>query len=183
MARKRTIKVKLKRKGRLRRATHKRKVGVTHFAHHAKNTRAVGAKLEGVSFDDFSDASESDHMSQELMERLKDAGEVIANYCRIRASRFSVRIPDSLRVKNDTDTVYIEGGGPSAPNAYPFDPPSDPPVWHPVHAHGPRRKWNWAPQPYRPFLEEGAEDGGDEAAEKFAKIIDDWANEIGSDRP
>jgi hypothetical protein len=161
---------------------HKR-VKITHFTHKAKFGRPTAAKIEGLSLGDLASASESDEMTKEMLEYLRKAGEIIANYCRIQADKFSTRIPMSLSVKNDEKTVYILGGGPPAPNAYPFDPPTAPPVWHPVFPSGPRRYWNWAPQPYRPFLEEGAELGGDEAAEAFADIIDQWASEIGSDRP
>lgn len=164
---------------------HRKKIKVTHFVHKARDYgRPVAAKIEGVSFGDLSDATEDDEMTKEMMEYLRKAGEVIANYCRIAADKFSVRIPVSLNVKSDSDSIYILGGGPAAPNAYPFDPPTSPPVYHPVFPdHKPRRSWSWAPQPYRPFLEQGAEAGGDEAAEAFADIIDEWAKEIGSDRP
>lgn len=122
-------------------------------------------------------------MTDQMIKRLKEAGEIIAEECRMISDGFSKRIPMSLHVKSDHKSVYILGGGPTAPNAYPFDPPSNPPVWHPVFARGPRAHWHWAPQPYRPFLEEGAERAGDRAAEAFANIIDDWAKEIGTDRP
>lgn len=118
----------------------------------------------------------------QLVKRLRQAAEIVAEACRIIAGRFSTRIPGSLRVHSDSKSVYILGGGPEAPNAYPFDPPRNPPVRHPVFATGPRSTWHWAPQPYRPFLEEGADAAGDRAAEIFANIIDDWAQEIGSSR-
>jgi hypothetical protein len=155
---------------------------VTHFAHRPSGRRPVGASIEGDSLGELAGDSDEE-LTQQMMHYLREAGEVIANYCRIAADKFSARIPVSLSVKNDDKSVYILGGGHEAPNAYPFDPPSNPPVWHPVHATGPRKNWNWAPQPYRPFLEEGAAAGGDEAAERFADIIDEWAKEIGSDQP
>jgi hypothetical protein len=125
----------------------------------------------------------SDQMARDMMKRLKEAAEIVAEACRLKADRFSTRIPLSLVVKSDSKGVYILGGGPKAPNAYPFDPPDTPPVWHPVHATGPRSNWHWAPQPYRPFLEEGAEASATRAAEQFANVIDDWAKQLGKDRP
>jgi hypothetical protein len=162
---------------------HRKRVKVTHFAHRARYGRPMSMQISGdTSLGDLAEDSD-DETNKQMLERLRQAGEIIANYCRIVADKRSVRIPMSLSVKNDSKSVYIIGGGPAAPNAYPFDPPTQPPVWHPVFPSGARRHWRWAPQPYFPFLEEGAELGGDEAAEAFADIIDDWANEIGSDRP
>lgn len=131
---------------------------------------------------ELSDTS-ADELTAKNVEYLKQAAEIIAEECRQIADVFSRRIPMSLEVKSDDRSVYILGGGPAAPNAYPFDPPTEPPVYHPVWGHGPREGWHWAAQPYRPFLEEGAERAGERAADVFARIIDEWAKEIGNDRP
>lgn len=125
----------------------------------------------------------TDQMAHDMLKRLKEAAEIVAEACRLKADRFSSRIPLSLEVKSDSKGVYILGGGPKAPNAYPFDPPNSPPVWHPVFATGLREHWHWAPQPYRPFLEEGAAESATRAAEQFANVIDDWAKQLGTDRP
>lgn len=114
--------------------------------------------------------------------RLEEAAEVVAGKAREISSAFSKRIPASVKVvTHDSGNVVVEAGGPEAPNAYPFDPPDNPPVRHPVYGHGPRDTWHWAPQPYRPFMEQAAEQAADRAAEVFADLVDDWMNEIGSD--
>lgn len=111
--------------------------------------------------------------------RLKKAAEIVAASCRLISSRFSRRIPISIEVVTQNDQVYVRAGGREAPNAYPFDPPDNPPVRHPVWGHGPRNTWHWAPQPYRPFLEMGAEISIDRAAQSFSQVIDDWCRQSG----
>lgn len=162
---------------------HYRKTNVSHFGHVSANKRPVSMKATPGIGELAQGTSDDEEFNKQMIKRLKDAGEIIAEYARLTSGAFSSRIPMSLEVKNDDKSVYILGGGHAAPNAYPFDPPNNPPVYHPVHAHGPRSKWAWAAQPYRPFLEEAAELGGNKAAEAFAEIINDWAKEIGTDRP
>lgn len=116
-----------------------------------------------------------------LLKRLQQAAQVIADRAKEVSSTFSTRIPGSIKVvtSEETGRVQIKGGGAKAPNAYPFDPPSNPPVRHPLFGN----RDYWYAQPYRPFLEEAAEAGGDEAAEALANVIDDWAEELGSSHP
>src|ERR1039458_5212213 len=159
------------------------KATVSHFGHRAGGIgRPVAMKIVGTGLGEMAQASDQE-LTDTMMKYLKRAADVIVEAQRISADQFSKRIPLSLKVRNDDKSIYILGGGHLAPNAYPFDPPSDPPVMHPVWGHGPRSKWHWSAQPYRPFLEEGAELAGDRAAEAFADIIDEWAKEIGKDRP
>lgn len=124
----------------------------------------------------------SHEVNQIEIRRLKEAAEIVKRACADVASLFSRRIPGSLTVKANENGIYIEGGGRLAPNAYPFDPPDNPPVYHPLYA--PRgsnryRHGKWYAQPYRPFLEIGAEMSIDRAAEAFARVIDDWFRESG----
>ena len=79
--------------------------------------------------------------------------------------------------------AYVSAGGAGgleAPNAYMFETKG---ARHPLFAHGPPGTdgWlNWYTQPYRPFLEEAAEQAGQEACEKYADIaIQVWARESG----
>lgn len=106
--------------------------------------------------------------------RLREAAEVIAEAAREISGQFSTRIPASIVVRGGTTQVWIVAGGEAAPNAAPFEDGS----FHPVFARGPRSKWTWRRQPHRPFLEEAELAAGNEAAEAFAQIIDDWSDEI-----
>lgn len=151
----------------------------TRIAHAISGKRSVGTdEMSGVGYG----SPSHDTLDEELDKYLKKAAEVIAEYIRAEAARFSRRIPASVEVAKD-HTVHVRAGGAVAPNAYPFDPPNNPPVWHPVFAHGPRHKWNWAPQPYRPFMEKGAERSNNESTEAFADIVDELAKRIGRDHP
>lgn len=79
--------------------------------------------------------------------------------------------------------AYVSAGGPgglAAPAAYMFETPG---ARHPLFAHGPPGTdgWlNWYTQPYRPFLEEAAEQAGQTACEVYADTaIQIWARESG----
>lgn len=126
--------------------------------------------------------SKSSHeVNQIEIRRLKEAAQIVADECAKVASTFSRRIPRSVNVKANETGIYIEAGGPMAPNAYPFDP-LYPPVQHPLFAPKGSKRYRegkWYDQPYRPFLEVGAELSVDKAAEAFARIIDDWFKQSG----
>ena len=111
-------------------------------------------------------------------ERLKQAAEVIAADARILAA-WSERIPGSVRVYQPTArgrVVTIAAGGVRAPQAYTFEGKrGGRPVWHPVFAEGDRADWRWVPQTPRPFMRPAAEARAGQAADVFAKAIDDWA--------
>jgi hypothetical protein len=82
----------------------------------------------------------------------------------------------SIRVVTYQGRTYVEGGGDIAPNAYPFDPPPGRvPSRHPLF----NNRKHWYNQPYRPFLEESADEAIDRAAVEYSKVIDDWAREAG----
>jgi len=79
--------------------------------------------------------------------------------------------------------AYVSAGGPGgqqAPNAYMFETKG---ARHPLFAHGPPGTdgWlNWYDQPFFPFLEEAAEQAGQDACERYADIaIQVWARESG----
>lgn len=114
--------------------------------------------------------------------RTEEACEIVAEAVRAAAGKFSHKIPGSVVVKGDEDGYYIRAGGPLAPNAYPFDPPDNPPVYHPNRARKGSNRYEhskWYPQPYRPFLEEAAEASASKATEAFANVINDWAKRLG----
>lgn len=123
-------------------------------------------------------------MDEDEIKRLKEAGEIVARAAGAIASRFSRRIPASMGVSGDEDGIYVRAGGEEAPNAYPFDPPDNPPVYHPLYARigSKRYRHKWYAQPYRPFMEEGADASASQAAEAFAEVINDWAKSRGFDR-
>jgi hypothetical protein len=113
-----------------------------------------------------------------LRTRLTQAADVICDAVKEAASAFSRRIPAGTFVRSYSNAVYIITYGSIAPNAYPFEDA----VYHPYFAkvgseryrHGP-----WFQQPYRPYMEEGAEAGITRAADIFANIINDWAAATG----
>jgi hypothetical protein len=121
------------------------------------------------------------------IKRLKEAARIVADAVKEVSSRFSRRIPASVEVKGDERGIYIQAGGPTAPNAYPFDPPMfPPPVFHPLFARRGSKSYtdgHWYAQPYRPFLEEGAAISADQAARAFSYVIDDWFKQSGLGRP
>lgn len=120
-------------------------------------------------------------MDEDELKRLKEGAEVVADAARSTSSAISRRIPLTVKVDGDEDGIYIKAGGDAAPNAYPFDPPDNPPVYHPNRARRGTKRYRgkWYPQPYRPFLEEAAKLGASDAAEKFAEVINDWAKRVG----
>jgi hypothetical protein len=113
---------------------------------------------------------------QALMQAMRDAGEVIRDAAGRRAG-WSHRIPQSGRVESvRDDEVLIIFGGPSAPNAYPFEVRG---VRHPVWGHGPRSTWHWVENEWRPFLVPAAEENADKAASVIATVVDKWGRELG----
>lgn len=124
-------------------------------------------------------------MDADELKRLKEAAEIVAEAVRAVSSGISRRIPTSVVVKGDERGLYIQAGGAKAPNAYPFDPPDNPPVYHPLFARRGSRRYThgkWYAQPYRPFLEIAAGVSIERATEAFSKVIDDWATRVGFTR-
>ena len=112
--------------------------------------------------------------SGDLGRRLREAAEVIAEQARVNAG-WSARIPPSIKVSGGAGGVSIITG---APPAYPNEIPG---VRHPVFGgRGTRRPHApWVTNQHRPFLGPAADERIDEAAEKFAQVIDDWCKETG----
>lgn len=113
-------------------------------------------------------------MKRQVAKRLREAAGAIADAARKISGEFSRRTAASVKVTGGTTQVYIVAGGDSAPMAAPFENGS----FHPVFAHGPRSSWNWARQPKKPFLEEAAAEAGDDAAEAFSAVLDDWIADL-----
>jgi|SRR5271165_5725196 len=113
--------------------------------------------------------------SDDLGRRLREAAEVIADQARVNAAGWSARIPPSIKVSGGAGGVSIISG---APPAYPNEVDG---VRHPVFGgRGTRRpKAPWVRNQHRPFLAPAADERIDEAAEKFSRVIDDWAEEHG----
>jgi hypothetical protein len=111
---------------------------------------------------------------------LKDAAEVIAAACRVMASRFSTEIPGAIRsYLGPTGTsAFVAAGHPGGKwgwtpiHAWMFEEPHNGRTpKHPLF--GNRKKWFY--QPYRPFMEQGAEAAGQQAANVFAeKTVAQW---------
>lgn len=116
--------------------------------------------------------------------RLKQAAEVIAQDARILSAEWSERVPLSVRVyptlTRGGQVVTIAAGGVRAPMAYTNEGRrGGRPIWHPVFAQGERKDWTWVPQTPRPFMRPAAEARAAQAADVFARAIDDWARASG----
>jgi hypothetical protein len=116
-----------------------------------------------------------------LDSRLRQAAQVIADDAKVRAARWSRRMPLSVRITGGVSRgLNVVGGGARAPQYYTFEgKPSGAPRSHPVYARGPRSGWTWVAQPPRPTLRPAAEAKADEVARIVAQVIDDWAHEDG----
>lgn len=86
------------------------------------------------------------------------------------------KIPPSVSSYVRSGIGYVTAGGrggQQAPNAAMFETPG---ARHPLFGD----KKHWYTQPYRPFMEEGAEAGLDDAANVYADIcIQTWCKETG----
>lgn len=102
----------------------------------------------------------------DLGRRLREAAQIIADQARVNAS-WSRRVPASIKVSGSA-TISISS---SSPPAYPNEIAG---VRHPTFGHSP-----WVTNQYRPFLAPAGDEKADEAAVKFAEVIDDWARERG----
>ena len=127
-----------------------------------------------------------------LVARLRAAAEPIAAYARLSSSRWSVRVPLSVRLQGGASRLTIAAGGQQAPQAYTMEGRADGrAIAHPVFGHGPRIRgpmvdgryrppgWTWVKQPPRPFLAEAIDATQDEMLRIFAGVIDDWAKQRG----
>jgi hypothetical protein len=115
-----------------------------------------------------------------LADRLRRAAQPIADYARLSSSRWSRRVPASVRLQGGASRITIAAGGSRAPQAYTMEGRSDGrPIAHPVYGHGPRASWTWAKQTPRPFLEEAIDVKQDEMLRIFAGVVDDWARDLG----
>jgi hypothetical protein len=115
---------------------------------------------------------------------LKAAAEVIAAATRVIAGGFAPGIASVIRsYLGPGSTAYIAAGhkggkwGWTPINAWMFEEPHSGKVpKHPLF--GSRSRWYY--QPYRPFMEEGAAAGADQAAKVFADMsIDKWLAQTG----
>ena len=106
---------------------------------------------------------------------LEEAAKVIADQARRNAAGWSARIPPSIRISGGETEFTISS---AAPPAYPNEIPG---VRHPVFGgRGTRRpEAPWVTNQHRPFLGPAADEKLNEAAEKFALVIDDWAIKAG----
>ena len=113
--------------------------------------------------------------TDDLGRRLREAAQVIADQAKANAAGWSARVPESIHISGGASGVSILSG---APPSYPNEIAG---VRHPVFGgRGTRRpKAPWVRNQHRPFLAPAADEKIDEAAEKFAQVIDDWAHDRG----
>lgn len=115
-----------------------------------------------------------------LVKRLREAAEIVADDARLRSSRWSRRVPRSVRLIGGARSVVIAAGGVSAPQAWTMEGTNTGrPRNHPVFAHGPRSTWHWVAQTPRPFMAEAIDSQQERMLTAFAQVIDDWAIERG----
>jgi hypothetical protein len=128
-----------------------------------------------------------------LADRLRRAAEPVADAARLSSSRWSRRVPLSVRLQGGASRITIAAGGSRAPQAKTMEGnPDGTPCAHPVYARGPRIRgplihghheppgWTWVRQiPVRPFLLEAIDATEDQMTEIFAGIVDDWTADLG----
>jgi hypothetical protein len=127
-----------------------------------------------------------------LANRLRKAAQVVADDAKLRASRWSRRVPLSIRMQGGASRITIAAGGQRAPQAYTMEGRADGrPIAHPVYGRGPRVRgpltggrydppgWTWEKQVPRPFLREAIDAKQDEMTRVFADVVDDWAHDLG----
>ena len=116
-----------------------------------------------------------------LADRLRRAAQPVADWARASSSRWSRRVPLSVRLQGGGSRITIAAGGASAPQAKTMEGnPDGSPCSHPVYGHGPRERWTWVKQvPVRPFLLEAIDATEDEMVEIFAGVVDDWCADLG----
>jgi hypothetical protein len=116
-----------------------------------------------------------------LANRLRAACKPVTDAAKLSSSRWSRRVPASVRLGGGANHVQIVAGGQRAPQAYTFEgTASGAPIAHPVYAHGlDRTKWTWVKQTPRPFLREAIDANIDQMVGKFADVVEDWAHQAG----
>lgn len=124
----------------------------------SQKTRSVGPSISGLS-----------GSSDALGVRLRQAADEVAKGIRERASMFSKKIPPSVRVSQGDNTSAVVFT--DAPNARPIELG----LRHPLFGN----RDYWYPSKHVKFMEEGADASAGKAADAIAKVIDDWAEELG----
>ena len=148
---------------------------LAHHRQHARDLSGLRAHARSVDALGGGAGGGGGGAEDDLGRRLREAAEVIAEQARENAAGWSARIPPSIKVSGGAGGVSIMSG---APPAYPNEVAG---VRHPVFGgRGTRRPGApWVTNAHRPFLAPAADERIDEAAEKFARVIDDWAKEYG----
>lgn len=105
-------------------------------------------------------------------ERIRRATEIIAKRMRENAAKFSRRIPEATTVDqwSDTEATVVTDGN-LAPNAAPFAYAEH----HPLFGD---RKHMYR-QPNRPYHTDAVRDTAEEAVEEYARVVDDWCEDLG----
>lgn len=112
----------------------------------------------------------------DLRKKMAEAGKIVADDWKQRTS-WSSRIPGSIRVSSTVKGVKVVGGGAKAPHTAALEGGSTGAATfrHPVFGHVDR----WVAQQARPSALLALEAKVDEAAEKAAEALDEWAAEAG----
>jgi hypothetical protein len=133
-----------------------------------------------------------------LANRLRAACKPVTDAAKLSSSRWSRRVPASVRLGGGAAHVQIVAGGQRAPQAYTMEGTATGlPIAHPVYGHGPRKRgtlvtgphgggqhyvppgWTWVKQQPRPFLREAIDANLDLMVSRFADVVDDWARQAG----
>lgn len=114
-------------------------------------------------------------LSKEFGTALRAGGELVAQDARQRAS-FSRRIPGSIKVSRRAASVRITAGGPSAPDAAPFENKGKEGTFrHPVFGNYDV----WVNQQAHPFLRPAGEANQEEVAAVFMRAVTDAFRKAG----
>lgn len=91
----------------------------------------------------------------------------------MNASSWSSRVPQSLQVKVEDDSVTVTANQSIAPQARAFELG----IRHPLNY--PNQHGQYASTPHRPFLEDALAERTDIATNTIADVVFDWAQERG----
>jgi hypothetical protein len=111
---------------------------------------------------------------RDAQRRMENAGDIIEQRVKAAAAGFSRRIPAATRrdqVGPNANEVTVSTDNLAAPNAAPFEFAEHHPLFG-NHRHMYR-------QPKRPYAARGLEAAADAAVEETARMVDDWAEDLG----
>jgi hypothetical protein len=106
----------------------------------------------------------NEHLTPEQVQYLKKAAEIFCMYARTFGAGVARHIPIATGVEASLEGVYVITDGDKAPMARPFEAGLD----HPLFGN----RSYWYKMKKKPYMEEAAKAGLNEAAEVYSHVID-----------